>query len=415
MRPRLLFLCHTLPYPPDGGPWIRTYHVLRLLARAFDITALCFERAATAGRGVGWDEAITALGRFAQVEVFSIPQRHSPIRLLWDHARSVACRRVYTTYLFRSRAFHRRVRDLLDTGDFSMVHVDSLDLCDYLHECHGLPIACVHHDVQSALLARRAGVDGSTWRSLYLRYQSALMEREERQWAARVGMNVAVSDRDGALIKQLAPEARVITVPNGVDVDEFRPVDVAGGGVAFAGGAIAFPNPDALEFFCADILPHLRAADRDLPARWIGRATPEQQRHYAVEHGVELTGYVKDVRPLMAAATCHIVPLRAGGGTRLKILNSWAMGKPIVSTAVGCEGLAAVDDDNILIRDDPKAFAEAVLGVLHDASLRQRLGRRGRETVESLYSWDAIAPAMLDSYLSVANVKSRRLVPASAA
>ena len=110
-RPRLLFLCHTLPYPPDGGPWIRTYHVLRLLARTFDVTALCFERAATAGQGASWDVAAgdTALGRFADVEVFPIPQRHSRLRWVWDHVRSALLGRVYMTYLYRSRAFQRRL------------------------------------------------------------------------------------------------------------------------------------------------------------------------------------------------------------------------------------------------------------------------------------------------------------------
>jgi polysaccharide biosynthesis protein PslH len=173
--------------------------------------------------------------------------------------------------------------------------------------------------------------------------------------------------------------------------------------VAFAGGAIAFPNPDALDFFCSEILPHLRAAGADVPVRWIGRASAEQQRSYRERYGVELTGYVDDVRPLMRDAACHIVPLRAGGGTRLKILNSWAMGKPVVSTSIGCEGLAATDGANMLIRDHPKDFADAILAVLHDAELRRRLGERGRATAQRLYSWDVIGDQMIDAYLPLAS------------
>jgi glycosyltransferase involved in cell wall biosynthesis len=96
------------------------------------------------------------------------------------------------------------------------------------------------------------------------------------------------------------------------------------------------------------------------------------------------------------------VPLRVGGGTRLKILNSWAMGKPVVSTSIGCEGLAAVDGDNILIRDDPQEFARAIAAVLSDGGLRRRLGERGRATAVGLYSWDAIGRAMRETYLTVA-------------
>lgn len=403
-RPRLLFLCHTLPWPPDGGPWIRTYHILRLLSRAFDVTALCFERAATAGNGVSWDVATgrEALGRFADVEVFRIPQRHSRLRWVWDHARSTVLGRVYTTYLFHSREFRRRLTAFVQSGQFDIVHVDSLDLSEYLPALDGLPVVCVHHDIQSALLHRRAGVETNVWRRGYLRYQAVLMEQQERYWCDRIALNVTVSEADAAVLRRIAPAARVAVVPNGVDVDEFSPTDASTGeGLAFAGGAVAFPNPDALAYFCEDILPHLRAVEPHLPVKWIGRASAEQQQYHRETYDVELTGYVPDARPLMSAAACHIVPLRAGGGTRLKILNSWAMGKAIVSTSIGCEGLAAVDGENLLIRDDPKHFAEAILQLLRDPEQRRRLGAGGRATAERLYSWEVIGEAMNAAYQSI--------------
>ena len=141
-RPNLLMLCQTLPYPPDGGVWIRTYHVIRLLARAFDITALCFERAGPVGPQSPGTPAIDAtseatagvpaLSRLANVEVFRLPQRHSRRRFVWDHARSLATRRVYTTYLYESGDFRRRLAHHLNTGSFDLVHLDSLDLARYL-------------------------------------------------------------------------------------------------------------------------------------------------------------------------------------------------------------------------------------------------------------------------------------------
>jgi glycosyltransferase involved in cell wall biosynthesis len=181
--------------------------------------------------------------------------------------------------------------------------------------------------------------------------------------------------------------------------------------MAFVGGTSPAPNLDALDYYCGQILPHLRTAGAPPRTRWIGRASPEQQERYRLRHGIELTGYVDDVRPLMRDAECHIVPLRIGGGTRLKILNAWAMGKAVVSTSCGCEGLAAADGHNILIRDDPGSFARAVLDVLADRGLRQRLGAAGRMTVERLYSWDAIAPSMIDAYLSVAHATVGHHVP----
>lgn len=408
-RPRLLFLCQTLPFPPDGGVWIRTYHVLRLLADAFDITALCFERAATSGARAG-DLASDGLARLGSVEVFPIPQRHSRIRFLYDHLRSLALRRVYTTFVYDSRAFQRRLTELVASTPFDLVHVDSLDLARYLPACQGLPVVCVHHDIESALLRRRAAVEQNPWRSTYFQYQARRMEEVERRWCARVALNVMCSEHDRDRIEHLVPGSRVAVVPNGVDTDEFQPDAADGSGVAYVGGTNPFPNLDALEFFAADILPHLRAAARTGLVRWVGRASAEQQRDYAGRYGVELTGYVDDVRPMLREAACHIVPLRVGGGTRLKILSSWAMGKPVVSTSVGCEGLAAVDGDNLLIRDDPAAFAEAVGRVLDDPLLGRRLGARGRETAERLYGWNAIGARMNDAYLALAHGESRALL-----
>lgn len=403
--PRLLFLCQTLPYPPDGGVWIRTYHVLRLLARAFDITALCFERARTAdanSRDV--EVSREALARFADVEVFAIPQVHSRVRYVWDHVRSAARRKVYTTYVYDSRAFRRRLTEVLTSTSFDIVHVDSLDLAPYLPSCDGLPVVCVHHDVEPLLLRRRAAVERRCWRRGYLMYQASLRQQVERTWCARVALNVAMSEQDRALLTGIAPGSRIAVVPNGVDVEEFQPGSPNGTGLAFAGGTTPFPNLDALNFFAEQISPHLCTADTSVSTRWIGRASPSQQRLYRERWGIELTGYVDDVRPLLRDAACHIVPLRVGGGTRLKILNSWAMGKPVVSTSLGCEGLAAVDGENILIRDDPKEFAHAVLAVLNDEGLRRRLGARGRATVERLYSWDVIGQTMIETYLAAAGV-----------
>ena len=392
IRPRLLFLCQTLPYPPDGGVWIRTYHILRLLSRAFDITALCFERAAMPGNHAARDIAASraALRRYA-----------------WDHVRSTVFGRVYTTYLYESREFQRRLLDVLSSTPIDIVHADSLDLVRYLPACGDIPIVCVHHDVESALLRRRAEIERNEWRGAYLRHQARLMEDTERDWCGRVALNVAVSDADRSALQRIAPSSRVEIVPNGVDIDEFQPDRTVGEGVAFVGGLHWFPNLDALDFFTADILPHLRAACPNLPARWIGSASVDQRLQYRDTFGLDVTGYVDDVRPFMSQAACHIVPLRAGGGTRLKILNSWAMGKPVVATSIGCEGLEAIDGENILIRDDPKAFAQAIVSVLEDRQLARRLGEGGRARVEQRYSWDVIGEELIRTYLDVANVDSR--------
>lgn len=408
--PRLLFLGSTLPYPPDSGQAIRSFHVLRLLAGAFDVTALCFYRRTPlsfgrpAGRTIEQDLAgrLAALSQLADVAAFPIPQEHSVWRLVWDHLRSVSRNEVYTTFALDSATFRRRLLHLVRTRRFDVIHMDSLTLSGYLPLLGNLPVVCVHHNVESILLRRRALAEGSPWRRAYLLHQAHLMEREERRWCGRCRLNVMVSDADRLELQRIAPEANSAVVPNGVDIDAFRPGAGREDGIVFVGGLNWFPNRDALEYFCDAILPLVRAAGESTPVRWLGGgATDEVRRDYGDRYGVELTGYVPDVRPYVRDAACYVVPLRVGGGTRLKILDAWAMGKAVVSTSVGCEGLAAEDGRNILIRDDPEGFAHAVRAVLHDGALRRRLGIEGRRTVERQYSWERIGHAMLALYGSL--------------
>jgi polysaccharide biosynthesis protein PslH len=398
-KPSLLFLSQTLPYPPDGGVKVRTYHIFRILARELDTTALCFYRSKTGLGDQNIDASLMALRRFADVDAFPIPQEHSRPRLLWDHQRSVLTRRPYTVYSYESRSFRERLNGLLAERTFDLVHSDSLDLSGYFDMVMNRPLVCVHHDAQSTLLRRRANHESSPWRKAYLRLQARLMEEEERLWCPKVALNVAVSEVDRATMQALAPRAQFEVVPNGVDVDHFRPRVDAGAqkGMVFVGGTTWFPNLDALRYFGSDILPLLRENGVHEPVNWVGRASAQEISEYEGK-GMHLTGYVADIRPYVHNAACYIVPLRAGSGTRIKILDAWAMGKAVVSTTIGCEGLQAVDGRNILIRDSPDEFAAAVATVLSDGELRQRLGEEARRTAVEEYSWEGIGRRMVKRY-----------------
>ena len=377
--------------------------MLRLLTRVFGVTVLCFYR----WKG-GWiandlSANVTALRQLAEVDAFPIPQEHSRGRRTWDHVRSVLRNRVYTVYEYESHHFRARLRDVLRGRGFQLVHVDSLDLSGYLEMLGGMRVVCTHHNVESALLRRRASFESSVARRIYMAHQAALMQREERRWCPQVALNVTVSENDRHLLSKIAPDGRYTVVPNGVDTNKFRPRQGPAESIVFVGGTKSFANRDALQYFSADILPHVRKAGEAAPVQWVGRCTEEERRTFGARYNVELTGFVSDVRPYVHKAGCYIAPLRVGGGTRLKILDAWAMGKAVVSTSVGCEGLAAVDGENILVRDEPREFADAVAEVMHDDRLRRRLGESGRTTVEQLYGWEIIGKKLTESYLDIAS------------
>jgi glycosyltransferase involved in cell wall biosynthesis len=401
-RPRLLFLAQCLPYPPHSGVAARTFNVLKQLQEAYDIDLIAFYRVNHQRDRSALDAAREALGRVAGfvAEPTPIPNEHSTLRKLWDHVRSVVSRRVYTYYEYQSRAFAQRLRAVLRTRTPDLVHLDSLDLHRWLPELPQVPIACTHHDIDSELLRSRAlRLDQAVLRN-YLRLQADRSERLTRQLCPGFALNVMMSEMDAGRLQALAPGAATLVVPNGTDTEYFQPngTKSVAGRVVFVGPTYNFPNKDAVEFLLWEIWPRIRAADRATSLRLIGRNAAADQARYATESGVTPLGHVADVRPALAEAACCVVPIRVGGGTRLKILDAWAMGKAVVSTSIGCEGLDAVDGENILIRDTADAMADAVLQVLSDTAVRSRLERNARRTATETYSWSVVGQQIRSAY-----------------
>lgn len=403
MKPRLLFLAQCLPYPPHSGVTKRTYHVLEELRRDYDITLLAFSRRAHQPDSRARLGATTTLrAMLADVgEPVRIRAERSGLDKAWVHLRSLLRGRAYTYYDYGDPLFERQLRARVASGVYELAHIDSLDLFRWVDSLPHVPIACTHHNMESRLLRRTARHARSRLASRYLDYQAGLLEGVEREWCPRFDLNVVTSSVDAASLRNIAPGSRTLVVPNGVDVDSLAPdprVPLVSGRVVFIGGAVSFPNRDGVEFFLRDIWPAIRERSDAATFHVLGRADDAHKQEFEREPGVACLGYVDDMRPHLAEAECSVVPLRVGGGTRLKILDAWAMGKAVVSTSLGCEGLEVRDGENILIRDDPLEFAEAVSRVLGEPALRDRLGEAARETVVELYSWDVIGRTLRGAY-----------------
>lgn len=399
-RRRLLFLGHNLPFPPHEGALIRSYHTLRLLSEEFDVMAVHFFRRRAQASEEERARALNALAPFGSMRAFPIPQEFSRARFLWDHVRSALTHTPYVRWVHESRPFDETVRAWMTRTPFDLVHVDSLDLVAYLPRLPRVPVVLVHHNVESALLRRRAMHDGGL-KGAYIRHQAHLVERAERAWCSRVQLNVAVSQDDAALLSTNAPRADVLVIPNGVDTKSFMPSpSLPSGGIVFIGGYSWFPNADAMEYFATEVLPIIRERRPNTRVRWVGKI-PEEPARLFTALGVEVLGYVDDIRPTLADAECVVVPLRVGGGTRLKILDAWALGKAVVSTTVGSEGLETQHGSNIILADTTETFAAETLRVLDDPTLRQRLEMRGRETAVRSYDWEALGRVMIDRYNQV--------------
>ncbi|PYO44469.1 MAG: hypothetical protein DMD29_00335 [Gemmatimonadetes bacterium] len=401
-RPRLLFLAQCFPYPPHSGVASRTFNVLQQLQVAYDIDLVAFSRANHQPDRVARQAAWQGLQRVVAhvAEPTPIPNERSALRKLWDHACSFISGRAYTYYEFQSRPFADHLRAALRARPPDLVHLDSLDLHRWLPELPAVPIACTHHSIESELLRLRASWLTPAVRRRYVLLQADRLERVERELCPRLALNVMMSEVDARRLRDLAPGAATVVVPNGADTEYFQPngAESVAGRVVFVGPTYSYPNRDAVEFLLQEVWPRVRAADRSASLRLIGHNAPEDRARYDAETGVTSLGYLPDIRPALAEARCCVVPIRIGGGTRLKILDAWAMGKAVVSTSIGCEGLDAVDGENILIRDTPDAIADALLQVLRDARLRAHLGRNARRLATETYSWSVVGQRIRSAY-----------------
>lgn len=325
------------------------------------------------------------------VGTFQVPSDWSTLRRILVHPRALLQGRPFGAVRFQSREFGGVVRDTLARGA-DLVHLDTIDIAPHLPTRSDIPVVCNYHDVESPALKRRAQNERSRALRWYLRRQVRAYRRFERQLAESVELNVVCSGRERGHLLQIAPAARVEVVPNGVDTDYFQPTpdEPDEHTIVFVGGLDMFPNHDGLKFFLDSVWPSIRARRPRCTLLVVGNLPPQRKAELSGHAGVRFEGRVEDVRPSMTRAACVIVPLRLGGATRLKIVHAWGMAKAVVSTAVGCEGLDARDGENILIRDEPEAFAAGVLEVLEDSALRDRLGREGRETACTTYSWTVI-------------------------
>jgi glycosyltransferase involved in cell wall biosynthesis len=406
MRKRILFLSQSLPFPPHSGVTTRTYNILRQLQREFDVALVAFSRRNHQPDSASRASAAANLRRVVSDvrEPAVIGSEWSMALKLRNHLSSLLTGKPYIFYEYSHEGFGRALRGELSLAQPHLVHLDSMDLYRWLPSLPAVPIACTHHNVESELLRQRADRIPRRATRAYVRHQANLVERIERRLCSGFAVNLMTSQADAVRLRVLAPGARTSVVPNGVDTDYFRPTsprELVPGRVAFLGPTYMFPNRDGVEFFLADIWPLITSRHPESTFHLIGKNSVDEKLRYEGHPGVHCEGYVPDIRPSFAEAECSVVPLRVGGGTRLKILDAWSMGRAIVSTSIGCEGLETRDGHNILIRDDAKGFADAVVQILSDPELRNRLGREGRATVEKHYAWPIVGRHLSSIYMQL--------------
>jgi len=398
---RVLFLSQIVPYPPHGGVLQRGYHILRELGAMVRVHLLAFVHPDQLPTRALREESQQALSQFCErVEYFPLWAKRSRAHRAVALGLSACSTRPFSVVAHRSAAFQRAVTESLRVGGYDLVHVDTLALAQFLGSAPRIPTVLTHHNVESLLMERRAEVERRAMPRRFLQHDARKLRAFESVAAHLVDVNVMVSSNDERSLRGMVPAARTAVVPNGVDIGYFTPDGAAEApALIYTGGMNMFANRDAVLFFLREVWPLVTAEDPEVRFYAVGQDPPPALREMAArDPRVVVTGYVPDIRPLVRQAAVYVVPLRVGGGTRLKVLDAMAMGKAMVSTTIGCEGIEAQPDEHLIVADAPATFARATLKLLGDRHARCRLGHAARRLVETRYSWPVIIEHLLDAY-----------------
>lgn len=384
---RILILDEEFPFPANTGKRTRSFNLYRRLAARFRI------------RYVGYGETgaiAEAALREHGIETVAVPPQvpHKEGAAFYLRlAANLFSRFPYIVSSHYSSAYLDVVREQMSEFAPALVLCEWTPYALYAKDLPSVKRMVSAHNVEADIWQRYFENEASPPRRWYIREQWRKVARFERSALNWVDALVAVSEPDRIRLAQQKASLHTRVIANGVDLEYFRPLaqPVSRQHLVFTGSMDWRPNQDAARYFAREILPLLRRVRPELECTFVGRSPPPDIQTLAKFPGFNLTGTVDDVRPYVERAAVYVVPLRIGGGSRLKILEALAMGRPVVSTTVGAEGLDVINERDLLLADDPASFAQAVLRALDDSDLCDRLVVQGRQLVEQNYGWDALA------------------------
>jgi len=409
---KILFLTPQLPYPPQKGTALRNWGLISGLAARHEVAVLSFT-------APGQDATPKLPPAEPRVRIEAVPQ---PARTSHDRLRDLLTTPQPDMALrLASEAYAQRLAVCLRQEAFDVIHVEGIELAAYLDvideiypseaEKESAPRPIVVFDDHNCeyLLQRRAFLTDLRAPARWLGAAYSLVQwrrlcRYEAQVCRRADRVLAVSKADAAALQELAPGLDVTVVPNGIDTQSYKPESpgfgssVSRGSLVFTGTMDFRPNVDAVLWFVRRVLPRIREEAPEARFVVVGQRPHRRLDGLRDDPAVTLTGWVEDTRPYIAGAAVYVAPLRMGGGTRLKLLEAMAMGKPVVATRLGAEGYPVTHGREMLLADRPAQFAAAVVKLLRQPALRAELGRAGRAFVEQRYDWRAIVPLVEAAY-----------------
>ena len=392
-----------LPYPLNSGKRIRTFQLVSRLARTHRITYVC-HRNADPDEAAEAERAIGRLGITTVVVDRPVPPRSGPV-FYGRLAANLLSPLPYSVASHRSLLIDQAIRDVATRDKVDLWQAEWTPYAESLRSLDAVRRLIMAHNVESQIWKRYHENETNPLKRWYIGHQWRKFEGFERRAFREADQVVAVSHEDAALICDHFEAPQVAVVENGVDTNYFSPGDSERqpGQILFLGSLDWRPNLDAVDQLLDIVFPAVRAREPSARLCLVGRKPPEAlQRRVRATSGGELHAGVPDVRPYLARSALLVVPLRIGGGSRLKILEAFAAGLPVVSTRIGAEGLRVQDGVQLTVVDDVESMAgELVTSLRNPASARERAGR-GRRLVEDEYDWEILADRLEEVWAQTA-------------
>ena len=376
-------------WPATSGGRVRSLQIVSDLARRHRVTILTTHGPADDPEGL--ERQLSHCHR-----VISIPHvvpKRGDAGFAASVARSWMSRYPVDLWKWRVPSMKREVRNLMDEGNVDLCVSDFLFAAANVPMRGSVPVVLFEHNVEYMIWQRLGAVESRAWRRALIEIEWRKLRAREADACTDADLTIAVSEDDKQRLEAIAPDMRAVSVPTGVDTNYFTPNGYRERAtrLVFSGSMDWHPNEDAVIHFADAILPRIQAAIPDASFTIVGRNPSPLVQALASRPGIIVTGTVDDVRPWIGEAAVYVVPLRVGSGTRLKIFEALAMGKAVVSTTVGAEGLGLQPGQHFQPADDPAAFTDAVVTLLRDREQRHALGHAGRSLVEANYSWPIVA------------------------
>lgn len=404
---RVLWLSHLIPYPPKGGVLQRSYHLLKEVAKHHDVDLLAFHQPNLMGPLVssldeGIKEAQQVLNGFCKkVEFVEISSQQVRFGNYFLALKSLFTQDPYNINWLKSPEYTKVLRELLQSSDYDLVHFDTISLVPYFNLVGKIPTVLDHHNIESHMLIRRAENESNVLKKWYFRQEGLRLETFEKQFCPQFSLNITCSEIDKQRLRGIAPASWVEEVPNGVDVNYFKPDRSVeqGKNLIFIGTLNWYPNIEAVRFLAHELWPSLKKEVPGISIDIIGAEPPEDiVRLSETDSDFRVHGFVDDILPFMNKAAIYVCPIMDGGGTKLKVLDALSMEKALVAHEIACEGIRVQNEKNVIFAQSVDEYVDAIKLLIENKQLRQTMGVEARKLVEDKYAYEMVGENLSDLY-----------------